>query len=172
VVAVRPEQQTEDAETDAPVGMPVTIPARTTSGTVPVPVDVNRAHDGAQTYAVMAFAIHGVATDEWSGAVRVNDNEVRPTVRATIARDHTGIHLAFRSTGRTSYRRDMVVKLTRKTSGVRALLIGQVSRGFVERYATRLSDAETPLCAAVLAVGVELDAFTTRASLHIPLRSG
>lgn len=171
MVAVRPEQQTENAETDTTVGVPVTIPAGTTSGTFQVPVDANRAYDGTRTYGVMAFGIQGVATDEWSGAVRVNDNEPRPTVRTTITRDRTGIHIAFRSTGRTSYRRKMVVKLTRGTSRVRALRVGQVSRGFLDHHAIPWADAETPLFAAVPAIEVELDKFTTRASLHIPLRS-
>lgn len=171
-ITVRPEQETDTPEADTPLGVPVTIPAGTTSGTFQVPVDVNRAYDGARTYEVMAFGIQGVATDEWSGAVRVNDNEHQPTVGTTITRDRTGIHIAFRSTGATSYRRDMVVKFTRGTAGVRALRVGDVTRGFMDRYATSPYDAQTPLLVAIRWIQVELPEFTTRASLHIPLRSG
>lgn len=164
---IRPEQTA-----DNPVGVPVTIPAGTTSGAFPVPVVVNRAYDGARTYDIMAFGVQGVATDEWSGEVRVNDNERQPTVRTTITRDRTGIHIAFRSIGTTSYRRYMVVKLTRGTPGVRALRVGQLSRSFVAHHVPSSSGADTPVFVAVPQIEVGLAEFTARAMLHIPLRSG
>lgn len=149
----------------------VTLTPGQTAGSVPVRYRPDRAWASSrQVYRLQAFAVSGVMTDRWAGALRVRDDDPVPELAATLSRTPRRVDLDVtlsHPASETTY-----ADISFLDAPGRDVTVGEVQTSWLEAHGVYDEPARTPLWKSGAYAWVSFDVAQQAGRVSVPLRPG